>query len=550
MDRARAVTPGPQRRWLTAVMVGIPLLFFGYFFLYPLLAILATSLALDGSLELGVFGEVAANRTFQSIAWFTLWQAIASTILTLIVGLPAAHVIARFDFPGKAWVRAGVTIPFVLPTVVVAAAFLALLGPTGPLGVDLRGTIWAILFAHVFFNVAVVIRTVGSMWERLDPRLEEAAMTLGAGRLRAFRDVTLPLLAPAIASAASIVFLFTFTSFGVILILGDLRHATLEVEIWRQTTAFLDLPVAAVLSILQLLAVSAMLLLYSRYQQRSAIELNLRSTSDTARRPRSRRQWTFVAATLTGLGLLLATPLVVLVTRSLRTDGRFSVDAYRDLGDEASSALFVAPIEAILNSLQFAAAATFIALLIGMMAATVIAYRSGPATRAFDAVLMLPLGTSAVTIGFGFLVALDAPVDLRTSAMLVPIAHALIAIPFVVRTTVPVMRSVRHRLRESAAVLGASPSAAWREVDLPIVARAAFVGAGFAFAVSLGEFGATSFIARPDSPTLPIAIFRLLGQPGSVTFARAMALATILMVLTAAVVAGIDRLRIGDLGDF
>jgi len=531
-------------------MVAVPLLFFGYFFVYPLLAILSTSLTLDGSVDLAVFGEVIADPTFQSIAWFTLWQAVVSTILTLVVGLPAAYVIARYDFPGKAWVRAGVTIPFVLPTVVVATAFLALLGPSGPVGVDLRGTIWAILFAHVFFNVAVVVRTVGSMWERLDPRLEEAAMTLGAGRLRAFREVTLPLLAPAIASAASIVFLFTFTSFGVILILGDLRHATLEVEIWRQTTAFLDLPIAAVLSILQLLAVSAMLLLYSRYQQRRAIELNLRPTSETARRPRNSRQWALVAVTLSGLGLLLAGPLVVLVARSLRTNGRFSFDAYRGLGDEASSALFVAPAEAILNSLEFAAAATFVALLIGMMAAAVIAYRSGPATRAFDAMLMLPLGTSAVTIGFGFLVALDAPIDLRTSIWLVPIAHALIAIPFVVRTTVPVMRSVRHRLREAASVLGASPSAAWREVDLPIVARAAFVGAGFAFAVSLGEFGATSFIARPDSPTLPVAIFRLLGQPGSVTFARAMALATILMVLTAAVVAGIDRLRIGDLGDF
>jgi thiamine transport system permease protein len=550
MARAGTVRPTPRRRWPTAVLAAIPLLFIGLFFVYPLVTILVTSLSRDGSLDLGVFGDVAANPTFQSVAWFTLWQAVVSTILTLMVGLPAAYVIARFDFPGKAWVRAGVTIPFVLPTVVVATAFLALLGPSGPLGVDLRGTIWAILLAHVFFNVAVVIRTVGSMWERLDPRLEEAATTLGAGRMRAFREVTLPLLAPAIASAASIVFLFTFTSFGVILILGDLRHATLEVEIWRQTTAFLDLPTAAVLSILQLMAVSAMLLVYSRYQQRRAIELNLRPTSETAHRPRNRREWGIVAATLSGLGLLLATPLVVLVARSLRNEGRFTFAAYRGLGDETGSALFVPPIEAVLNSLEFALAATFIALLIGMMAATVIAYRSGPATRAFDALLMLPLGTSAVTIGFGFLVALDAPIDLRTSIWLVPIAHALIAIPFVVRTTVPVMRSVRHRLREAAAMLGASPSEAFREVDLPIVARAALVGAGFAFAVSLGEFGATSFIARPDSPTLPIAIFRLLGQPGSVTFARAMALATILMLLTAAVVAAIDRLRIGDLGDF
>ena len=129
---------------------------------------------------------------------------------------------------------------------------------------------------------------------------------------------------------------------------------------------------------------------------------------------------------------------------------------------------------------------------------------------------MLPLGTSAVTVGFGFLITLDAPpLDLRTSVLLIPLAHALVALPFVVRAVAPVIRSIDPRLREAAAVLGAPPRRSWREVDGPIVARAALVGAGFAFAVSLGEFGATLFIARPDTPTLPIAIYRLLGLPGA-----------------------------------
>ncbi len=162
---------------------------------------------------------------------------------------------------------------------------------------------------------------------------------------------------------------------------------------------------------------------------------------------------------------------------------------------------------------------------------------------------MLPLGTSAVTLGFGFLVALDAPVDLRTWRGLIPVAHALVAIPFVVRTAVPVMRRVRQRLREAAATLGASPAQTWREIDLPLIARALAVGAGFAFAVSLGEFGATTFIARPDAPTLPVAIFRLLGQPGGIPFARAMALSVILMILTTAAVLAIERLRPPEGGD-
>ena len=205
---------------------------------------------------------------------------------------------------------------------------------------------------------------------------------------------------------------------------------------------------------------------------------------------------------------------------------------------------------AIWNSARFAVIATVVAVAVGLAASTIIAYHRGWLSRTFDALLMLPLGTSAVTLGFGFLLAMDAPVDLRTSIWLIPIAHALVAVPFVVRTSVPVLRSVRHRLREAAATLGASPEVVWREVDLPLVSRAALIGAGFAFAVSLGEFGATSFLALPTNPTLPTAIFRLLGRPGTDSFASAMALSTILMAGTAISVLLIERLRADTTGDF
>ena len=164
--------------------------------------------------------------------------------------LPIAYVFARYEFPGKRVLSALLTVPFVMPTVVVGSAFLALLGSRSPLGVDLSRTIWIIFAAHVFFNLSVVVRTVGGLWSHLDPRLEEAARSLGATRWQAFRTTTLPLLRPAIVAATSIVFLFTFTSFGVILILGGLTYATLEVEIYRQTTSFLNFPIAAALAIL------------------------------------------------------------------------------------------------------------------------------------------------------------------------------------------------------------------------------------------------------------------------------------------------------------
>jgi thiamine transport system permease protein len=534
-----------------AALVALPLAFLGIFFVWPLLSILATGLAPGGRLDLSPFADVLGDGGTLGIVWFTLWQAAASTALTLLVALPGAYVFARYDFPGRRLIRALATVPFVLPTVVVGTAFLTLIGPRGLLGVDLSGTIWAILAAHVFFNYAVVLRTVGGLWSHLDPRLEEAARSLGATRWGAFAGVTLPLLRPAIAAAASIVFLFTFTSFGVVLILGGPGLATIEVEIYRRTAILLDLPVAAALSVLQIAGVTAVLLAYSRYQERRAVEMALLPGTETARPPRTGKERMLVGGVLGSMAVLLGAPLAVLVERSLRAGAGYGLGAYRALGEPGRTGTLIAdPLEAIGNSAGFAAVATLVALGVGLAAATVIATRRGTASRWFDALLMLPLGTSAVTIGFGFLVALDWPVDLRASLLLVPFAHALVATPFVVRSVVPVLRSIRSRLREAAAVLGAPPRRVWREIDLPLVTRAAAVGAGFAAAVSLGEFGATVLIARPSSVTIPVAIFRFLGRPGSVNFGRAMAMSVILMLVTAAAMLAVDRFRLPGREEF
>lgn len=492
--------------------------------------------------------EILGRPFVRDVAWFTLWQALASTVLTVLVALPGAYVFARFDFPGRRLLNAATLVPFVLPTVVVAAAFLALLGPRSPFGLRLEHTIWAILIAHVFYNYAVVLRVVGAVWAQIDPRTEEAARVLGATRWQAFREVTLPLLRPAIASAASIVFLFTFTSFGVILVLGGPQFATLEVEIYRQAAQLLDLRVAATLTLVQLVALAGLLLVYARYQERGSVRSRSASPRVVLRRPRTTVEHAFLIANLGVLAVLLGLPLAVLVERSLAVAGGYGLDYYRALFNQAG-ALFVPPVEAIRNSLVFAATSTAISVSLGLLAAQVIASGRGILAKAFDVLLTLPLGTSAVILGFGFLVALGTlPVDLRVSPLLIPIAHALVALPFVVRAVVPVMRSIDQQMHEAAAVLGASPSRTWRRIDLPIIARAALIGAGFSFAVSLGEFGATLFIVRPDTPTMPIAIFRLLGQPGALAFGQAMAMAALLMIVTAVAIVAIDRVRVPSRG--
>lgn len=519
--------------WLLAA---IPAMFLVAFFAYPMVSIIATSLTQDRSgADVGLDG---------GIIWFTLWQAAISTGLTLAVGLPIAYTIARYEFRGRRLLRAATVVPFVLPTLVVGIAFLGLIGPSGVLGVDLTGTATAIIAAHVFFNLAVVVRIVGGLWEHLDPRLAEAARSLGAGPVAVARRITLPLLRPAIGSATAIVFLFSFTSFGTVLILGGPGVATIEVDIYRRAAFLFDLRGAALLALIQMAGVVAALLAYARYQERSRVTLSL--TPASRRRPRTAGQRAMVAAATTATAVIVGLPVAALAWRALTSGGRLTLGGLRAL--QASP--FVDPPGAAVTSLGYATAAMLIAVGIGLPAALVVAARQGRISRWFDTLLMLPLGTSAVTLGFGMLIALDAPIDLRASVVIIPIAHALVAIPFVVRTLVPVLGSIRVRLREAAATLGASPARIRREIDLPIAGRAAAVGAGFAFVISLGEFGATSLLARPGSPTLPLAIFRLLGRPGALNLQGAMLLSLLLMALTVTVVLLIDRIRVPGEGWF
>lgn len=568
------VAPGGRARpsaglvafWTAAVVV--PLVFLGLFFAWPVVAMVARGFVVDGSLDLSGFAEVFSRPRTWRIVGLTLAQASVATVVSVLLGVPGAFVLYRRTFRGRAAVRALVTVPFVLPTVVVGVAFRSLLVDGGPLGfLRLDGTFAAIVSALVFFNYAVVVRAVGGLWERLDPRAEQAARALGASPWRAFRTVTLPALTPAIASAASLVFLFSATAFGTVLVLGGLRFGTIETEIWIETTQFLDLRAAAVLSVVQLVVVAGALLVAGRTRVRRERALDLGAPTAavrplTLRRPAGTPRGDghvldLAAAAVTAVVVvLLALPLVNLVVRSLRTVDGWGVDHYVALAAPADT-LGVSPLDAAVTSLRVALDATTIALVVGGLVALVVSRRprravGRRAVAGLDAVFMLPLGVSAVTVGFGFLLSMHEPfgldVDLRTSPVLVPIAQAVVAVPLVVRTVLPVLRAIDPRLREAAATLGAAPGRVLATVDLPVAARALGLAVGFAFAASLGEFGATSFLARPDRPTLPVVIFRLIGRPGADSYGTALAASVVLAVLTAGIVAACERLRAGNPG--
>mgnify|MGYP003852649807 CR=1 FL=1 len=560
----RRSTPATWAWWLLAA--GAPLLFLGVFFAWPVVAlVLQGFFADDGGggrvLDLSGFGEVLSQPRTWRVVGQTLAQATVGTALSVLLGLPAAYVLYRCRFPGRTVARALVTVPFVLPTVVVGVAFRSVLAPSGPLGfLGWEESFAGIVLALVFFNYAVVVRTVGGLWERLDPRAEQAARSLGATPWQAFRTVTLPALGPAIASAASVVFLFCATAFGVVLVLGGMRYGTIETEIWVRTTQFLDLRAAAVLSILQLVVVTGALLVSARLRARRERALHLSSDLSAAHRFSWRSAADVVPAGVTAVVVagLLVLPLAGLVARSFQgPDGSWGLDNYVALGTTGGrNALTVTVWEATATSLRTAALAATIAVVVGGLVALVVSRRPRSrglrrAVGTLDAVFMLPLGVSAVTVGFGFLITLDRPlgfdVDLRTSGLLVPIAQAVVAIPLVVRTVLPVLRAIDPRLREVAATLGAPPGRVLRSVDAPLAARSLGLAIGFAFAVSLGEFGATSFLARPDAATLPVVIYRLIGLPGAENYGMALAASVVLATLTATAMMVAERLR-GDAG--
>jgi thiamine transport system permease protein len=544
-----------------------PSLFLILFFFYPLVRVLWLSFESDHD----TLTALANLPQFLDTILFTFYQAGLSTLLTLLVGLPIAFLFSHFDFRGKSFLRAITAVPFMLPTVVVAAGFTALLGPRGWVNLVLMeafnltsppisfvGTLTAILVAHVFYNTTIVIRLVGNSWAQLDPRLAHAARVLGADSASLMSKITLPLLRPSLMAAILLVFLFDFTSFGVILLLGGGQFRTLEVEIYVQATRFLNLPAAALLSMIQLLFTLFFSIIYSRVVTKAIVPINPRAASLNIRTAKSLREKILVLAATIFIVILFVLPMAALPARSvvrLEPDrgerGEFqsswTLNNYRELTINRTGSLFyVPPFEAVRNSLIYAFITLTLSLLLGFPAASALA-RPSKLERLVDPFLMLPLGASAVTLGLGYILAFNRWLY---SPILVPLAHTTLALPFVIRSLQPSLTSIPHRLREAASVLGATPHQVWRSVDLPIITRALTAAGVFAFTVSLGEFGATSMLVRPEYPTMTTAIARFLSQPGGLNYGQAMAMATILLVVTTTAILVIERIRLPGSGEF
>lgn len=507
-------------------LTGLPaLIWLAIFLLVPVAVLVA------GHVDAGDVSRVLTRESTWRIAWFSLWQAVVSVIATFALALPLTWFVGRHDFRGRRAVRAVASVGFLLPSVVVAAGFIALLPNR------LHVSLATMIAAHAYFNIAVVLRVVAPRLESFDTRLVAAARTLGAGPLRTFATVSWPAMRSAVVSAAAVVFIYCFTSYAVVRTLGGVTRNTLESDIAVRAYAIGDIGGAVVLSLVQVVVIAIVVLL-GRALARDAASTTRRTTLtlSSVAGMRANMGVVIVVVTLT----LVTAPLVALARSSLRVGDAWSLAGWRSLVDNnaelatpesapptATSAS--ALIDSLVASGRTAVLAAIVALVLAAgLSRTVV--RLGSRGRWLDAVSMVPLVVSPVTLGLGLVVTFDSGwYDWRGAWWFVAVVHTVIGLPLAVRVLVPAWRNIAPGLHDAAAVLGAAPRRRFIDVDLRLLRPALIAAAGLVAAVSLGEFGAASMLSRSGAETMPVTIARLLGRTGDLVRTQAFVLATVLV---------------------
>jgi thiamine transport system permease protein len=513
----------------------IPLTFVAVLFYWPIAKV--TSLGFSGD-WLDMFTE---TKTLQ-LVWFTLWQAAVSTLVTLVIAIPGAYLLYRRYFPGQSLIKALVTVPFVLPSIVVAVGFTVFRN-VHELWIELGLTfltdpVYWIIAAHVFVNYSIAVRTIGGVWATMDFEIEEAAELDGAGRLRRLLAISLPQLRPAIFSASALVFLFSATSFGIVLVLGGGQVQTIETAIYFSATQFLDLERAAALVLIQTLITAVAFFVGSSLAKGT---VGLEQVFEGTRRPRvDLRDWPATVITVCIILGLLVMPMLLVVVESFRIGNGWGFTNFANLGTRgARDLLNISVLDAASNSLRNMVVAAGISFALGTLISWLLVRTR---QKLLDLVFLIPLGISSVVLGFGFLVSFNAAwLPLRSSWLIVPLAQALIALPMVIRLVYPALVSIGKEPIEQASLDGASSWQIWRFVESGMIKGVLLTAAGYSAIISVGEFGASSFLAYGSEGTIPTLLFRLIARPGEQNYGMAMAVSAFLIVFVWSVMLFLSR---------
>jgi thiamine transport system permease protein len=547
--------------------LGTPaMLLLTFLFLIPLSIILGKAFVdVDGGLSLDRLQAMLSDPYTWRILRFTLVQALVSTLVSVAIGLPGAYLLATYRFRGKGIIKAICTIPFVLPSILVVLGFVIFYGNNGMinqaimtiLGTDtpplkILYTFAAVILAHAFYNFPIALGLISSFWEQLPSRYNHAAMTLGARRWTIFRTVTLPRLVPAILSASTLIFLFCFSSFAILLVLGGgPRFTTLEVEIYRRARMTLDIEGAAALSILSIVITLVLVAIHIWTQKLMTHQEEIERIDERRleRRPSSFTGRVAVMGYMVFSVVFVLGPLLGIVYRSFQApvsrsgDLAFSLRWYRQLFglEEVAGSALGAAVTALLSSLTIALVTSIVSLTIGTMLAARLRRTNRKRALSMELYAMLPMAVSSVVVGLGYYLVSSAIVGGRAVGItLVVLAHVVITSPFVLRSILPEYRKIPFSYTQASLTLGANVSQTFRRVELPLLRPAMATGAAFAFAISMGEINATLVLADSSISTVPIVMYRLIG---SYNFAGACALGTILMVCCAIVFAFTETMK-------
>jgi len=542
------------------------LTFLALFFYYPMVTILKHAFVTDtGQITARYIIDAVASKYNQQILIFTIKQALLSTVITLCLGLPGAYLLTKYQFPGKSVIKALSTVPFVMPSIIVILGFIIFFGNNGIINVALMRlfnlteppirflySMTGIMLAHAFFNFPIVIRIVGAAWERIDPGYEEMAASLGASNIATLRRVTLPLLLPGIIASAALTFVFCFSSFAIVLVLGGARYATIEVGIYTLTKIMLKFDKASSLAIIQALFSLTFMYLYIKTLDIYHAVGAERMTRPIEPKRLAWRNMGWVEASLLVAYVILILivifgPMLSVVYSSFQyMSGNkilFGLKNYLQIFSTAYDPILGAnPLRSILNSLGFAIATVLIALPLALILAYITVQKRFKGKRLLDAVFMLPLGVSAVTLALGYARAFNSPpLEFTGTALAIILAHSILAYPLAMRAIAAVWLKLDRRQVETAQSLGASRIQAFWRVELPLLRPGIIVGAVFAFAISIGEVTTTYMLYRPEIATMPISIFRFIS---SYNFYTASAMGVILMAVCALAFFVIEKLKI------
>ncbi len=530
------------------------------FFYIPVFNALKTAFTNNGgSFSVNHLTGILESRRNIHIILFTFEQALLSTVFAILIGFPGAYILARIDFPGKPVVKAVSMTPFVLPSILVVLGFVIFFGNNGYLNrmfmhilhlenppFKILYSLKAIILAHGFYNFPIAMRIIAALWEKQSPDLANASYSMGSGRIKTFFRITLPQLAPAVFSAFGLIFLFCFSSFAIILVLGGgPSYTTIEVEIYRLAKVSFDLQKAGSFAAIGMFFSFIITYFVIRLQagMPGTEEFTSKNTSPAG------KMNLFLVVYIFFILLLTAAPVISVIIKSFRYplsragNSVFSLHWYGKLfsKDFNSSAI----ITAVINSLRFATATVLISVPIG----TVLSYfsvkywiSSRTATRILDSAFMLPMIVSSVILGLGYMIMKNSfPSRFSDSGMLIILAHATLAYPFVTRSVSSVLKKIKPSILHAASSLGSPPHMVFLSIELPLIKSAVLTGAAFAFAVSMGELNATILLAGRNTVTIPLAMYRLIG---SYNFYAACALGSVLMLLTVISFAAMDRIGI------